>query len=60
MGQSYMHGDEQANRVGELISDAIYSARQSGIPIEKIIIGIVGELHGLTDELNQTIQMHNV
>ena len=55
-----MHGDEQANRVGELISDAIYSARQSGIPIEKIIIGIVGELHGLTDELNQTIQMHNV
>lgn len=52
MGQYYRYDDEELTEAGGEIYDAICRCKERGIPTKKIIEAMIGELHGLSHDLN--------
>ena len=56
MGQHIRHEDGQTTAAGGQISDAIFWCRESGIPDSKIIEALIGELYGMSYELQRHVK----
>lgn len=50
MGQHYRHEDIETTEAGGMIYDAICRCKDQGIAHHKIMLALVAELHGLSDD----------